>query len=120
MVTEWVIAPLAKRGSRHEAPYCMPPKIGPLKYLAEFLVISVDRWKPLQLRVTDILSLSQMTTANTPILASVSPRMTPWGFLRLGMPMQRRRLESLSRSYAQMGVENICHKHSAISCWIVG
>ena len=75
MVTEWVIAPLAKRGSRHEAPYCMPPKIGPLKYLAEFLVISVDRWKPLQLRVTDILSLLQMT-----ILASLG-----WTFFELKM-----------------------------------
>src|SRR5258708_1153554 len=117
---EWLTAPLAKKGSRHGVPYYMPPMIGPLKYLAESLVISVDQWKPLQLRVTDILSLLQMTTAITPILASVSPRMTPWGFLRPGMPVQRRRLESLSRSYAQMGVENICHKHSAISCWIVG
>src|SRR5258708_36306509 len=120
MAMEWVTALLAKKGSRHGVPYCMPAMIGTLKYSAESLVISVDQWKPLQLRVTDILSLLWMTTAVTPILASVSPRMTPWGFLRPGMPVQRRRLESLSRSYAWMGVENICRKHSAISCQVAG
>src|SRR5258707_198000 len=60
MAMEWVTALLAKKGSRHGVPYCMPPMIGPLKYSAESLVISVDQWKPLQLRVTDILSLLWM------------------------------------------------------------
>src|SRR5258708_11161525 len=117
---EWEFALLAKKGSRHETPYRIPPMISPLKYSVEFLAISVGQWKPLQLRVTDILSCSRTIIVGIPTSASVSPRMIPWEFLRLGMPMQRRRLESLSKSYALMGVENTCHKHSVISWRVVG
>src|SRR5258706_180200 len=115
MAMEWEFALLAKKESRHKTPYHMSPMIGPLKYSVEFLVISVDQWKPLQLRVTNILSLSQMIIVIIHTSASVSPRMTPWEFLRLGMPMQRRRLEGLSKFYTLMGVENTCCKCSANS-----
>ncbi len=74
---EWEIAPLAIRGSRPAIPYCIPPKIGPLKYSKEYLVTCVVQWKPHQLRVIGILSHSPMITAIIPISGFAKQRMMP-------------------------------------------
>src|SRR5258708_2814522 len=98
MVMEWETAPLAKKGSRHEAPYHVPPMTGPLKCLAGCLVTYVVQWKSHLLRVISILSLSLMTTVATHASDFASPKMTHWEYSRPGRPGLKRRWVRVSTS----------------------
>src|SRR5258708_4439763 len=101
-VAEWETALLAKKGSKHKAPYCVPPMTSPLKCLAGYLVTYVVRWKQHLLEVISILSLSLMTIVATCISDFASPKMTHWEYSRPGRPVLKRRWVRVSRSCAQM------------------